>query len=52
MILYFHLSLDHADNTNIVKIITNLKNEVIYLSRSKLPLEFKKRVKSYKNTYQ
>ena len=43
-----HLNLDHADNTNIVKIITNLKEEVIYLSRSKLPLEFKKRVKSYK----
>ena len=33
-------------NQNIVKVITNLKNEVIYLSRAHVPFEFKR-----KNTF-
>ena len=28
-------------NQNIVKVITNLKNEVLYLSRAQIPFEFK-----------
>ena len=33
-------------NQNIIKVITNLKNEVLYLSRAQIPFEFKN-----KNTY-
>ena len=37
-----HLKITHGDNNNIVKLITNLHDEVLYLSRARLPLEFKK----------
>ena len=30
------------NNTNIIKVIKNIKNEVMYLSRSNIPFEFKK----------
>ena len=35
-------------NDNIVKLLTDIKDNVIYLSRAKLPLEFKQINKSYK----
>ena len=42
------LNIKNAENTNIVKVITDIKNNVIFLSRSKLPTEFKKKNDSYK----
>ena len=33
------------NNTNIIKVIKNIKNEVLYLSRSNIPFEFKKNTK-------
>ena len=38
-----HLKINHGDNNNIVKLITNIKDEILYLSRARLPLEFKKK---------
>lgn len=35
------LKIKSLINQNIIKVITNLKNEVIYLSRAQLPFEFK-----------
>tara|TARA_B110000027_G_C16079813_1_gene283095 strand:- start:190 stop:933 length:744 start_codon:yes stop_codon:yes gene_type:complete len=35
------LKLKNPENSNIVKVITDTKNNIIFLSRSKLPLEFK-----------
>lgn len=35
------LKIKSLTNQNIIKVITNLKNEVIYLSRAQLPFEFK-----------
>ena len=47
-----HLKILSGDNTNIVKLITNLNNEILYLSRARLPLEFKKKkTQSLKNIY-
>ena len=43
-----HLKISYGDNSNIVKLITNLKNEVLYLSRARLPLEFKKKNQMFK----
>lgn len=43
-----YLKIHNADNNNIVKILTNLRNDVIFLSRSKLPLEFKNKNINYK----
>ena len=40
--------IKNAENTNIVKVITDIKDNVIFLSRSKLPTEFKKKNNSYK----
>ena len=42
------LKIKNAENTNIVKVITDIKDNVIFLSRSKLPTEFKKKNNSYK----
>lgn len=42
------LMIKNAENTNIVKVITDIKNNVIFLSRSKLPTEFKKKNSNYK----
>ena len=41
------LIVKNPGNTHTVKIITDIKNNVLYLSRSKLPLEFKKQHKKY-----
>jgi len=38
-----HLKISHGDNNNIVKLLTNLNDEILYLSRARLPLEFKKK---------
>ena len=43
-----HIKMKYGDNHNIVKLLTDIKDNVIYLSRTKLPLEFKKINKSYK----
>ena len=43
-----HLKISHGDNNNIVKLITNLHDEVLYLSRARLPLEFKKKNFTFK----
>ena len=42
------LNIKNAENTNIVKVITDIKDNVIFLSRTKLPTEFKKKNNSYK----
>ncbi len=36
-----NLRLKATNNTNIVKLVTNKKNEVVYISRSSIPFEFK-----------
>ena len=43
-----NLKIYYADNNNIVKVLTDIHNNVLFLSRSKLPLEFKSNNKSYK----
>ena len=35
------LKIKSAENTNIIKVVKNNKDEVMYLSRAKIPLEFK-----------
>ena len=46
------LKLKNPENSNIVKVITDTKNNIIFLSRSKLPLEFKNTYTDHKNIYQ
>ena len=41
------LKIKVKNNTNIVKVIKDKKNFVLYLSRGNVPFEFKKRVNSY-----
>ena len=41
------LKIKVADDYNIVKVVTNKKNEVLYLSRTKIPLEFKSHSKYF-----
>ena len=36
------LKISSINNTNIIRVITNIKNEVLYLSRANIPHEFKK----------
>ena len=36
------LKINSINNTNIVKVVTDLKNKVLYLSRANIPYEFKK----------
>lgn len=43
-----NLRIKSTINTNIVKLITNKKNEVIYISRANLPFEFKSKIKTTK----
>lgn len=43
-----NLKVRSVNNTNIVKIVSNLKNEVLYISRANVPYEFKKNVKYLK----
>ena len=35
------LKIKYPDNPNLIKVVANKKNEVIYLSRSKIPFEAK-----------
>ena len=42
------LRIKVADNNNIIKVVTNKKKEVMYLSRAKIPLEFKNKSSYYK----
>jgi 3-deoxy-manno-octulosonate cytidylyltransferase (CMP-KDO synthetase) len=42
------LEIKVADNTNLIKVVTNKIDEVMYLSRAKIPLEFKEKSKSFK----
>ena len=42
------LKLKNADNSNIVKVITDIADNIIFLSRLKLPLEFKNEYKNHK----
>ena len=39
---------DQKNNTNIVKVVCDKKNYVLYLSRSNIPFEFKKNAKKFK----
>ena len=43
-----NLKVKSTNNTNIVKIVTNKKNEVLYISRANVPFEFKDKVKYFK----
>ena len=38
-----HLNVKPLNNSNIVKVVTNKSNEVVYISRANLPFEFKKK---------
>ncbi len=42
------LKINLADNQNIIKVVTDKKKNVLYLSRAKIPLEFKKKSPFYK----
>jgi 3-deoxy-manno-octulosonate cytidylyltransferase (CMP-KDO synthetase) len=42
------LKIKLADNQNLVKVVTDKNNNVMYLSRAKIPLEFKKKNSNYK----
>ena len=37
------LKIKLADNQNLIKVVTDNKKNVLYLSRAKIPLEFKKK---------
>ena len=43
-----NLKIKSTNNTNIVKLVTNKKNEVIYISRANVPYQFKKESKFHK----
>ena len=43
-----NLKVKPTNNTNIVKIVSNKKNEVLYISRANIPYEFRSRVKYFK----
>lgn len=43
-----NLQISSTNNTNIVKIVANRKNEVLYISRTNIPYEFKSKVKYIK----
>ena len=42
-----NLQINALNNTNIVKIITNKLNEVLYISRAKIPYEFRSKIKNF-----
>ena len=42
------LRIKLADNQNLIKVVTDKNNNVLYLSRAKIPLEFKKKNSFYK----
>ena len=43
-----NLKIPSSNNTNIVKIVSNKKNDVLYLSRSNVPYEFRSKNKNIK----
>ena len=43
-----NLQVDAVNNTNIVKLVTNKFNEVLYISRANIPYEFRNRLKNKK----
>ena len=43
-----NLKVKATNNTNIVKIVTNKKNEIMYISRANIPHEFKSKVNFFK----
>ena len=43
--------LNKGDNKNEVKIISNDQGKILYLTRSKSPYEFKKKINFIKNIY-
>ncbi len=43
-----HIKISYGDNNNVVKLLTDIYDNVIYLSRAKLPLEFRQTNKYYK----
>ena len=43
-----NLKIKSTNNTNIVKIVSNKKNEVMYISRANIPYEFKSKVTHFK----
>ena len=42
------LNIKLAESPSLIKVVTNLKKEVIYLSRAKIPYEFRNKVKNLK----
>ena len=46
------LKVKEKNNINIIKVVTNLKNEVLYLSRVDVPFEYNKSKISLINIYQ
>ena len=43
-----NLKIKATNNTNLVKIVSNSKNDVLYISRANIPHEFKNKVKYFK----
>ena len=43
-----NLKIRATNNTNIVKIVSNKKNEVMYISRANIPYEFRSKVTHFK----
>lgn len=43
-----NLQIDAVNNTNIVKLVTNKSNEVLYISRANIPYEFRNKIKKIK----
>ena len=43
-----NLKIKSTNNTNLVKIVANKKNEVLYISRGNIPYEFKNKIKHLK----
>ena len=43
-----NLKIKSTNNTNIVKLVTNKKNEIIYISRANIPYQFKSSYKYHK----
>ena len=43
-----NLKVKSTNNTNIVKLVTNKKNQVMYISRANIPYEFKNKAKYFK----
>tara|TARA_X000000950_G_C13894252_1_gene652137 strand:+ start:1138 stop:1911 length:774 start_codon:yes stop_codon:yes gene_type:complete len=43
-----NIKIKPTNNTNLIKIVSNKKNEVLYLSRANIPHEFKEKNKSFK----